>query len=226
MRLTRHAYQRITTVLARVTLPRGVGGQTDEQTKKLTACSIAAINLALTGSLVDQTPACMNRHLASWIINVQDNMRETERNALRWRILLPDAAGTAGTDDLEMAKALAEFALSLPELDKLDPHVRVHLENLLEAAVQGRYTDSLWEALNELYAELACRVSEVATDGLEKALACGFWVVEDEDCTEEEIAIDRIAEAEYLKWLASYEQRAELGEPVEDDDDDEDEEDD
>lgn len=58
------------------------------------ACSVAAINLALTGELTDEVPDCMSRVIGQWIIGIQDRMPYDIRNSDAWRDLLPLAAGT------------------------------------------------------------------------------------------------------------------------------------
>ena len=66
-----------------------------------TACSIASINLALTGRLTDEIPACMSPVIGRWIIVVQDAMPADIRNSREWRELLPFAAGTGRDHDVE-----------------------------------------------------------------------------------------------------------------------------
>ena len=58
------------------------------------ACSIAALNLALTGTLTDKVPDCMSQVIGRWIISVQDRMPATIRDSAAWRELLVLAAGT------------------------------------------------------------------------------------------------------------------------------------
>ncbi len=58
------------------------------------ACSIAAINLALTNTLTDVVPDCMSVVIGRWIIGVQDAMPDAMRNSPAWKSLLPFAAGT------------------------------------------------------------------------------------------------------------------------------------
>ncbi|MCA2991172.1 hypothetical protein, partial [Gemmatimonas sp.] len=72
---------------AHPTLSRGVGNAES-------ACSVAAINLALTGELTDWVPSCMSYAIGRWIIRVQDTMPPAMRNSAAWRDLLPLAAGT------------------------------------------------------------------------------------------------------------------------------------
>jgi chemotaxis protein histidine kinase CheA len=68
-------------------IPSGLGTEHE-------ACSIAAINLALTGELTDTIPACMSKVIGKWIIKIQDAMPDEMRNSKEWRELLPLAAGT------------------------------------------------------------------------------------------------------------------------------------
>ncbi len=78
-------------------IPTGLG--TEEA-----ACSIAAINLAITGELTDDIPECMSEVIGNWIIRVQDAMPDEMRNSAAWRSLLPDAAGTGRDPDRERAR--------------------------------------------------------------------------------------------------------------------------
>jgi hypothetical protein len=70
-----------------MTLPSGLGDNH-------AACSIAAINLALSGRLTDDIPACMSEVIGQWIITIQDAMPDQMRNSPDWKRLLPLAAGT------------------------------------------------------------------------------------------------------------------------------------
>jgi hypothetical protein len=65
------------------------------------ACSVAAINLALSGELTDRVPDCMSRVIGRWIIGVQDRMPEDIRNSADWSDLLPLAAGTGRAHEAE-----------------------------------------------------------------------------------------------------------------------------
>jgi hypothetical protein len=64
-------------------------------------CSIAAINLALTGELTDKIPDCMSEVIGAWIIRIQDGMPDDMRNGAEWRALLPLAAGTGREFEVE-----------------------------------------------------------------------------------------------------------------------------
>jgi hypothetical protein len=65
------------------------------------ACSIASINLALTGELTDRIPDCMSPVIGRWIIRVQDAMPADMRNGAEWKHLLPLAAGTGQEHEAE-----------------------------------------------------------------------------------------------------------------------------
>ena len=68
-------------------IPTGLG-------TKDAACSVAAINLALTGELSGDVPGCMSKVIGHWIVVTQDKMPDELRNSEGWRALLPLAAGT------------------------------------------------------------------------------------------------------------------------------------
>jgi hypothetical protein len=93
-------------------LPSGVG--TTEN-----ACSIAAINLALTGKLTDVVPNCMSLVIGKWIIRIQDAMPAGVRNSARWRALLPLAAGTGRGAEDKLAGYVTNWMWKV--LEKLQP---------------------------------------------------------------------------------------------------------
>ena len=73
------------------------------------ACSIAAINLALTGNLTDVIPDCMSAVIGKWIIGVQDAMPAEIRNSPEWKSLLPFAAGTGRDRESERLKIILDW---------------------------------------------------------------------------------------------------------------------
>ena len=95
-------------------LPSGLG---DEQS----ACSIAAINLALSGRLTDEIPGCMSEVIGQWIIVIQDAMPGALRNSARWKSLLPLAAGTGRELEQERLDIILEWLweIVLPSLQPL-----------------------------------------------------------------------------------------------------------
>lgn len=58
------------------------------------ACSIASINLALTGEFTAEIPECMSEIIGNWVIIIQDCMPNNMRNNADWKSLLPSLAGT------------------------------------------------------------------------------------------------------------------------------------
>ncbi len=84
---TQETDARLRDYLASHELADGIG--TEES-----ACSVAAINLALTAELTDTIPMCMSKVIGQWMIVVQDAMPSGMRNSSGWKRLLPMAAGT------------------------------------------------------------------------------------------------------------------------------------
>jgi hypothetical protein len=72
------------------------------------ACSIAAINLALSGDLTDLIPECMSQVIGVWVITAQDEMPGEIRNSAEWRALLPLAAGTGRDHERERMDIILE----------------------------------------------------------------------------------------------------------------------
>jgi hypothetical protein len=151
----------ITTKLEHMVLPAGIG--TVEN-----ACSIAAINLALTNELTDNIPNCMSMVLGKWIIRKQDRISDEIRNSREWKVLLPLAAGTGRERELDRMYLILEFMWnSLAQLQPLadknnfgDPWKQMALEKT-ESAVE--YAESAVE-----YAKSA---AEYATKSAEYAAA-------------------------------------------------------
>jgi len=138
--ITQEQAEKITAYLASHTLPSGLG--TEES-----ACSIAAINLALTGKLTDKIPDCMSLVIGRWIIRIQDAMPDDMRNSLEWKRLLPLAAGT-GRDLEPQRKAVAiewMWTVVLTQLQPLadkhgygDAWLRMTTEKTQEAAIGAK----------------------------------------------------------------------------------------
>lgn len=109
--ITPEQQQKIADYLATHELPKGLG--TEES-----ACSIAAINLSLTGKLTDAIPTCMSEVIGRWIIRVQDSMPKEMRNGPEWKRLLPWAAGTGRMKEKERLKIILNWMWGrvLPEI--------------------------------------------------------------------------------------------------------------
>jgi hypothetical protein len=89
------------------------------------ACSIAAINLAISGRLTDEIPDCMSDVLGEATIRLQDAMPGEMRNSLRYKTLLPDMAGTGREHEQERRTIIMDWMWSvvLPQLQPLaDKH--------------------------------------------------------------------------------------------------------
>lgn len=99
-------------------LPQGLG--TAEA-----ACSIAAINLALSGHLTDSIPECMSKVIGNWIIRIQDSMPGAIRNSPEWKSLLPLAAGTGREHEQERLAIILDWMWGtvLPQIQSIaDAH--------------------------------------------------------------------------------------------------------
>ena len=99
-------------------LPSGLGSEES-------ACSIAAINLALSGELTDSIPDCMSNVLGKTTIKLQDAMPDEMRNNSRYKKLLPDMAGTGREHEKERLSILLDWLWSVV-LPKLQPLADKH----------------------------------------------------------------------------------------------------
>jgi hypothetical protein len=162
--------------LASMHLPSGLG---DEES----ACSIAAINLALTGKLTDDIPDCMSEVIGKWIIKVQDSMPDDMRNSERWKQLLPRAAGTGRAKEKERLAIILDWMWGtvLPTLQPLADKQgfgrawqTMTTERTLEAAeaaasaaaaspaVAGVAAAAAWVAVTATYAAAAAAATATA----------------------------------------------------------------
>src|SRR5882757_7335057 len=64
-------------------------------------CTIAAINLALTGRLTDELHPCVSPIVRAWVIKVQDAMPGEIRNGSQWRAAAEGIAGSAADESVE-----------------------------------------------------------------------------------------------------------------------------
>lgn len=62
-------------------------------------CSIAAINLALSGRLTDDVPECASPARCAVVIQMQDRIPAAIRDSAEWRAALPLLAGTRGMSE-------------------------------------------------------------------------------------------------------------------------------
>ena len=185
--ITQEQADKITAYLASHTLPSGLGSEES-------ACSIAAINLALTGKLTDKTPACMSLVIGRWIIRIQDAMPDDMRNSLEWKRLLPLAAGT-GRDLEPQRKAVAMewmWTVVLTQLQPLadkhgygDAWLRMTTEKTQEAAIGAKKAAAAAAAAaSYAYADAAADADAAAYAAAYAAAAAAaaskkFWVAVD-----------------------------------------------
>jgi hypothetical protein len=100
--------------LATHTLPKGVGHEES-------ACTLAAINLAMSGRLTDDIPACMSEVLGKAAIKLQDAMPDEMRNSQRYKRLIPDMPGTGRAQEQERLAIFTDWMWSvvLPHLQPI-----------------------------------------------------------------------------------------------------------
>jgi hypothetical protein len=112
--ITQEQADKIAAYLETHELPKGIG--TEES-----ACSIAAINLALTGRLTDTIHDCMSVVIGRWIIPIQDAMPHEMRNSREWKRLLPLAAGTGREMEKQRLAVVMDWlwTVVLPQLQPL-----------------------------------------------------------------------------------------------------------
>ncbi len=170
---TRDADLRLREYLATHQLSQGVGNEES-------ACSVAAINLALTGTLTDRIPECMSLVIGRWIIRVQDAMPSELRNSREWRDLLPLAAGTGRGHEAERAAVALGWmwdalALIQPVADErgFGAEWRKMCEQraalaAADAAYAAAYADDA--------ADAAYAAAHAAADAAAAYAAADFWV--------------------------------------------------
>ena len=79
-------------------LVHGVGESTTER------CTIAAINIALTGKLTDKAHPCVSEVIRQWVIRVQDAMPVEMLNEPQWRQAAIGIAGSAAPPEVEQRR--------------------------------------------------------------------------------------------------------------------------
>ena len=104
---TGEAAERLIHYLDTHRIPSGLG-------TKESACSLAAINLALTGELTDEIPDCMSEVVGRWVIRVQDAMPDQIRNSPEWKAALVDAAGTGRGHEAERSALILDWMWETP----------------------------------------------------------------------------------------------------------------
>jgi hypothetical protein len=140
--------------LATHTLPRDMG-------TKESACSIAAINLAISGELTDDIPDCMSEVLGQAIIVLQDAMPDAMRNSERYKAWLPTAAGTGRDREQERLAVLLDWMWGtvLPQLQPIADEKGFGAE---WKAMCAERTSAAARAAADAYARAAARAADTA----------------------------------------------------------------
>jgi hypothetical protein len=149
-----------------MTLPAGLGDRHN-------ACSLAAINLALSGRLADDVPDCMSDVIGQWIIGVQDAMPDEMRNSARWKDLLPRAAGTGKMHEAERLAVILDWMWGtvLPACQPLADSAGLGSE-WRRMTTERTHTEAARAAACAAWA--AARAVWVA-DAAARAAACAAW---------------------------------------------------
>ena len=161
--------------LATHELPHGLGSRES-------ACSIAAINLALTGTLTDEIPACMSEVIGKATIVLQDAMPAEMRNSARYKAWLPTAAGAGRDNEAERLAVLMDWMWStvMPEFQGVADArgFGVEWREMCEKRTAYAARAAARAAADAAYAAYAARAAAdaaaYAASAAEKA-ADGFW---------------------------------------------------
>ena len=183
------------------TMPKlAVGVGTKEQ-----ACSIAALNLALTGTLTDTVPDCMSRVIGRWIIGVQDNMPAAIRDSAEWRDLLVLSAGTGREHEAERWALVMDWmwtamALVQPRADQMG-YGEAWAMMLRERTVKSAYAaaDAYANAAADAYANAAADAAAYAY-----ANAAAYAAADAAANAAADAAADAAAVADAAAYAAAY----------------------
>lgn len=88
--------------LATHTLPAGLGGAES-------ACTLAAINIAMSGELTGNIRPCMSAVLGQTATVLQDAMPDDLRNSTRYKTLIPNMPGTGRDHENERLAVLMDW---------------------------------------------------------------------------------------------------------------------
>lgn len=67
-------------------------------------CTIAVVNMALTGRLTAGLHPCVSHIIHKWVIVTQDSMPDAIRDSGAWRESIPLIAGSAASEEIERAR--------------------------------------------------------------------------------------------------------------------------
>jgi hypothetical protein len=189
-------------------LPAGIGN-------KKSACSIAAINLAISGKLTDDIPDCMSEVLGKATIALQDAMPDDMRNSVRYKALLPNMAGTGRDREQERLDILLEWMwdTALPQMQPVaDKHGFGSAWNEMlvkRTADAARAADAAANANAAAYAAYAAgRAAAYAADAA-RAAASAAYAAADVAYANDDFwqAVDAIGVLERMTYLTTEEVR-------------------
>ena len=168
MNLTAEQQAAIAAKVNSMTLPKGMG---DEHS----ACSIAAINLALSGRLTDKIPDCMSEAVGKWVIRVQDAMPDEMRNSKTWKGLLPLAAGTGREHERERLAII---------MDWLWVVVLPYVQPIADAGGYGKEWRDMYQTRTREAARAAAWAAAWAAGAAEAAAWEADWAAEEAEAAE------------------------------------------
>jgi len=168
-------------------------------------CSIAAVNLALSGKLTDAIPDCMSEVVGRWIIRIQDAMPDDLRNSAAWRELLPLAAGTGREHEPERLAMILDWlwGVVLPQHQPIadaggyGPEWRQMTERRTEAAARAA---AAWAVARA--AEAAARAASAASRAAARAAEAAARATSAASRAAE-AAADKAGAAAQAAWAAS-----------------------
>ena len=142
--------------LANHSLPRGIGHEES-------ACTVAAINLAISGELTESIPVCMSEILGKAAIRLQDAMPDDMRNSQRYKTLIPNMAGSGRSLEKERLAVLMDWIWSmvLPQLQSI--------------ADEGGYGEQWQIMCRKRTKKAADAVADAAADAVADAAAGGAY---------------------------------------------------
>ena len=163
-------------------------GEGDEDS----ACTVAAINLAMTGKVHDKRPACMSAVVHGAVIILQDEIPDEMRNSARYKALVPHMAGTGMEREDERSAVLLNWMwdVVLPQLQDMADKRGFGAEwrEMCQAKTRGAADAAAYAARPAAYAAYAARAAYVAAaadaartaayvaaDAADAAAAAGFW---------------------------------------------------
>jgi hypothetical protein len=160
--------------------------------KEESACTLAAINLAMSGRLTDAIPVCMSAVLGKAAIDLQDAMPNEMRNSQRYKSIIPDMPGTG--------RALEQERLSI----MLDWMWSVVLPQIQPIADNGGFGVEWRLMCHDRTADAAARAADAAADAARAAAAAAYAAVDAAVAAAAHAADAARAAARAAAWAATW----------------------